>query len=80
MPAQTEQINPPNPRGEQLWRTEDLAKRWGLSPDTLKNWRWAGRGPKFLKLGFACRYRWEAIVEFERSNHENLDVLRRGRK
>jgi predicted DNA-binding transcriptional regulator AlpA len=68
----------PSQNSDKLLRTEDLAQRWGLSPDTLKNWRSAGRGPNFIKLGSACRYRLADIVEFERANHENLDVLQRG--
>lgn len=31
--------------------SEELAKRWRMSPKTLVNWRLAGKGPKYLKLG-----------------------------
>ena len=27
-----------------------------LSVKTLRRWRWAGKGPRFLKLGAAVRY------------------------
>lgn len=36
---------------------KDVAARLGLSPATLRNWRVAGRGPRFVKLSRAVRYR-----------------------
>ena len=35
----------------------EAAKRLGIQVSTLANWRWAGRGPKHLKVGGRCRYR-----------------------
>jgi predicted DNA-binding transcriptional regulator AlpA len=32
------------------------AERLGLAVATLRRWRWAGKGPKFRKLGAAVRY------------------------
>ena len=34
----------------------EAARILGLSVKTLRRWRWAGRGPRFLKLGAAVRY------------------------
>lgn len=31
--------------------TRELAERWNISRRTLDRWRWAGEGPRFLKLG-----------------------------
>jgi hypothetical protein len=31
--------------------TQDLAQRWRMNPGTLSNWRIAGRGPRWFKLG-----------------------------
>jgi hypothetical protein len=28
-----------------------LAKRWLISERTLEQWRWKGRGPRYLKIG-----------------------------
>ncbi len=28
----------------------------GLSVKTLRRWRWAGKGPRFVKVGAAVRY------------------------
>jgi hypothetical protein len=44
----------------------DLANRWKLSPRTLERWRWAGEGPRFMKLGGRVVYRLEDIEEYER--------------
>ncbi len=43
----------------------ELAKRWSLSPRTLERWRWARRGPAFIKLGGRVLYRMEDIEAFE---------------
>lgn len=34
-----------------------LAVRLGVSRSTLQSWRYAGRGPRFIKLGRLIRYR-----------------------
>ena len=47
---------------------EALAERWEIETDTLTQWRWNGRGPKFLKIGGRVRYRLEDIEVFEEQN------------
>ena len=42
-----------------------LAQRWMLSPRTLEQWRWLGKGPKFLKIGARVLYREEDIEAYE---------------
>jgi predicted site-specific integrase-resolvase len=32
------------------------AERLNLSVKTLRRWRWAGRGPSYIKVGTAVRY------------------------
>lgn len=45
--------------------TPDEAARFlALSPKTLARWRWAGRGPGFVKLGSAVRYSQRQLDEF----------------
>ncbi len=34
----------------------EAAHKLRLSVKTLRRWRWAGKGPRFLKLGAAVRY------------------------
>lgn len=36
---------------------EYLAARWGVALGTLSNWRRAGKGPKFVRLGDGPRAR-----------------------
>jgi excisionase family DNA binding protein len=35
----------------------ELAARLGVSRSTLQSWRYAGRGPRYIKLGRLVRYR-----------------------
>ena len=44
---------------------EQLARRWQVSPRTLEQWRWLGKGPRFLKIGARVLYREEDIEEYE---------------
>jgi excisionase family DNA binding protein len=37
--------------------TSEAAQFLNLQPATLEQWRWNGRGPSFVKIGRACRYR-----------------------
>lgn len=41
---------------EQLLKPEAAATLLGLSAKTLARWRWAGRGPRYRKIGGAVRY------------------------
>jgi predicted DNA-binding transcriptional regulator AlpA len=34
----------------------EAARVLGLAVPTLRRWRWAGRGPRFAKIGAAVRY------------------------
>ena len=44
---------------------EQLAVRWHLSPRTLEQWRWLGKGPKFLKIGARVLYREQDVDAWE---------------
>ncbi len=40
-----------------LLKEKEAARALGdLSVKTLQRWRWAGRGPRFIKVGAAVRY------------------------
>ncbi len=41
---------------DQLMTETEAARLLGLKVATLRRWRWAGKGPRFLKLGGAVRY------------------------
>lgn len=42
-----------------------LAERWHISPRTLEQWRWLGKGPRFLKIGARVLYDEADVVAFE---------------
>lgn len=44
---------------------EQLAARWQMSPRTLEQWRWLGKGPRFLKIGARVLYREEDVDAWE---------------
>jgi len=49
---------------EHLLNEYEAAQMLGLSVCTLRAWRSQRRGPAFLKLGRAVRYRPEVLEEF----------------
>lgn len=45
-----------NHQTHRLIKEREAAHILNLKVSTLRRWRWAGRGPRFLKLGGAVRY------------------------
>ena len=45
-----------------------LAQRWDLSPRTLEQWRWQGKGPRYLKIGSRVIYPLPEIEAYEAAN------------
>jgi predicted DNA-binding transcriptional regulator AlpA len=45
-----------------------LAARLGVSRSTLQSWRYAGRGPRYIKLGRIVRYRNADVDAYLRAN------------
>lgn len=51
---------------------KELAARWHVSPRTLEQWRWQGRGPRFLKIGGRVLYPLVEVEAFEAASlHAN---------
>ena len=44
--------------------TIEAARFLNLKPATLGQWRWNGRGPRFVKIGRSCRYRLADLEAF----------------
>jgi hypothetical protein len=54
--------------------TPQLARRWGLSERTLRNWRWRQFGPTSLKIGGRVVYRLADVEAFEASSEQTTLV------
>ena len=53
---------------------KELAFRWRTSPRTLEQWRWQGRGPRYLKICGRVIYRLKDIEAFEKASlHANTN-------
>lgn len=53
--------------GERAYLTsKELADRWRLSDQTLANWRYAGKGPPFIRVGARVLYPVEGIHAYEK--------------
>ena len=44
--------------------TTEAAHFLHVQPATLEQWRWNGRGPNYVKIGRACRYRLADLEAF----------------
>ena len=47
-----------------LLTDEQVHQRYGPKPKTLANWRYEGKGPRFVKFGHLIRYRPEDLEEY----------------
>jgi len=45
-------------------RTPEAAAYLNLQPQTLEQWRWLKKGPTYIKMGRAIRYRIEDLNRF----------------
>jgi hypothetical protein len=54
--------------GEKAFLTsKELSDRWRLSDQTLANWRYAGKGPRYIRVGSRVLYPIEGIHSFEQN-------------
>ena len=63
---------------DRLLSTDELAEILGLSPATLRTWRWSGVGPKYFRLnGIAgpVRFRQEDVESW--LNEQAIDPARK---
>lgn len=56
------------PKSQQYYTTQEAAEILRISPITLCNWRNAGRGPAFSRIGRKYLYSHRAIVAFFNEN------------
>lgn len=57
-------MSKPTNSGYKFLNTEEASGYLGLKKNTLEIWRVQGRGPVFVKLGRAVRYRLNDLEEF----------------
>jgi predicted DNA-binding transcriptional regulator AlpA len=51
---------------ERIMTEKEVADEWKVAPTCLRNWRYEGRGPKFLRLGGGAtiRYRESDVRQY----------------
>lgn len=47
--------------------TEEVARRWKVSPRTLERWRYVGIGPKYRRVGGRVIYALDEIESYEKA-------------
>jgi predicted DNA-binding transcriptional regulator AlpA len=52
---------------EELLTEHDIARITGMSVASVRRWRLLSRGPRFIKLGAAVRYRREDVADWLKS-------------
>lgn len=57
---------------EQFLTGAELAMRWKLSRQTLTNWRYAGKGPPYIRVGARVLYPMDGIAAFEKLSQQWL--------
>lgn len=57
---------------DDLLHPRDVAKRYGITQETLSNWRREKKGPRWIRLGKGKRprvmYRLADVLKFEQEN------------
>ena len=48
-----------------LFTPDALSARWGIATQTLSQWRWNSKGPKYLKMGKRILYPLKEVEAFE---------------
>ena len=51
-----------------LLTEEQVAEQLSITTNTLRKWRWLGKGPAFIKIGAAVRYEADTLATFIRSS------------
>lgn len=61
---------------DRLLTSQEVAAQLGITEGTLRNWRWEGEGPPYVKLGKRLvRYRLGAVRQYVRARGTDWHVL-----
>jgi predicted DNA-binding transcriptional regulator AlpA len=52
------------PEKQSLATVEEVAKYLGVPVATLAQWRYLAKGPRSIKVGRYCRYRWGEVEKW----------------
>lgn len=55
--------------------SKELSDRWRLSDQTLANWRYAGKGPPFIRVGSRVLYPIDGIRAFEQLHQQQQSSI-----
>ncbi len=55
--------------------TLETAKFLGISPLTLKKWRFEGKGPEYRKRGNDVKYRVDKVSQWIEDNYKEVKTL-----
>lgn len=50
--------------GRELYTVDEVAEYLRLSPATLYNWKLAGKGPRYVKVGGRILYDWHDVQDY----------------
>ena len=56
-----------------LMKERDLARFLGKTPQTIRDWRTRGIGPKYIKIGHSVLYDWRHIESWIDKNTVNTN-------
>jgi DNA-binding transcriptional MerR regulator len=59
---------------EGLWTPDDLAAFLGIPPKTLRDWRFKGYGPSWMKIGKHVRYSPETVRRWIETLDESTEA------
>jgi hypothetical protein len=57
-----------------LLTEHQLARKLGLTISGMRKLRWAGRGPRYLRLGRVIRYRVQDVEDWLKNAYEHSDA------
>lgn len=63
---------------DELLRPQEVAKYLGVKDQTLAQWRWLGKGPKFRKIEGGVRYHSDDVEKFIAQSERTSTKKRRG--
>lgn len=61
---------------DRVFSAEELAERYKTSPETIRNWRYKGTGPRYFKAGKRILYREFDVISWEKDQVAAIDAAK----